>query len=514
MGFESVENLHPWATRLERLALGCVIAMAVAVPHSIAAAQTMWILGSVVTAGRFLVRPRPAFKWGLLETLFAAFFIWSVVTAVFSYAPDISFSKLRNVSLFLVLYFVILNIKSVRSALIVATVLISSTMVAVVWTPVERLIGRGVEVHGLAPNSPLLRAVPDKDEQPISEGRAVIEVNGRRVHSPEALLTELDKSEKSRLRVYHTDYYSTVTVRRDELLPGTTPLERLGISEAKRSHDWRSAGFYGHYVTFAEVLQLIGALAFGLLVSLTVSVIEKRETLRAAIPRLALLAVSVAGIAFALLLTVTRASQAAFIVAISVVVFLCGNRKLILLSAAMAIPLLIGGVYVLQKSRNVGFVDTKDNSTTWRMTVYREGAGLWTGSPRNFILGVGMDSIQRYKDEWGLFDNGRLPPGHFHSTPLQLAVERGLPALLLWLAIVGVLFRSMYATIRNSEFGIGNSKLGIPHPSFAYGLLLGCLGALVGFFTSGLVHYNLGDGEVAMVFFMLMGIGRKIDGGK
>jgi hypothetical protein len=30
---------------------------------------------------------------------------------------------------------------------------------------------------------------------------------------------------------------------------------------------------------------------------------------------------------------------------------------------------------------------------------------------------------------------------------------------------------------------------------------------LIGFFTSGLVHYNLGDAEVAMVFFILMGIG-------
>jgi hypothetical protein len=30
---------------------------------------------------------------------------------------------------------------------------------------------------------------------------------------------------------------------------------------------------------------------------------------------------------------------------------------------------------------------------------------------------------------------------------------------------------------------------------------------MIGFVTSGLVHYNLGDGEVAMVFYLLMGIG-------
>jgi uncharacterized membrane protein HdeD (DUF308 family) len=39
------------------------------------------------------------------------------------------------------------------------------------------------------------------------------------------------------------------------------------------------------------------------------------------------------------------------------------------------------------------------------------------------------------------------------------------------------------------------------------GILLGCLGGLAGFFVSGLVHYNLGDGEVALIFYLLMAIG-------
>jgi hypothetical protein len=30
---------------------------------------------------------------------------------------------------------------------------------------------------------------------------------------------------------------------------------------------------------------------------------------------------------------------------------------------------------------------------------------------------------------------------------------------------------------------------------------------MIGFFVSGLVHYNLGDQEVAMMFFLVMGIG-------
>ena len=44
---------------------------------------------------------------------------------------------------------------------------------------------------------------------------------------------------------------------------------------------------------------------------------------------------------------------------------------------------------------------------------------------------------------------------------------------------------------------------------FAFGIILGCFGAALGFFVSGLVHYNLGDGEVAMIFYLLMAFGAK-----
>jgi hypothetical protein len=38
------------------------------------------------------------------------------------------------------------------------------------------------------------------------------------------------------------------------------------------------------------------------------------------------------------------------------------------------------------------------------------------------------------------------------------------------------------------------------------GILLGALGGLAGFFSSGLVHYNWGDSEVVVVFYLIMGL--------
>ena len=38
------------------------------------------------------------------------------------------------------------------------------------------------------------------------------------------------------------------------------------------------------------------------------------------------------------------------------------------------------------------------------------------------------------------------------------------------------------------------------------GIVLGALGGLVGFMLSGVVHYNWGDSEVVMIFYLIMGL--------
>jgi O-antigen ligase len=512
-GIEIENNAARW---FERIAFAFLILMILSAPHSIAASQTAWITGMFVWIIRLFIKPRPRFFRTALDIPLWAFFGWSVVSSIFSYAPDISVNKLRGAALFLIFYFVINNLRNARAVRFLALALVVSCMANVVWTPVQRIIGRGVEIHGVAPDSPLAKAI-------LIDGDALLAANGKKLSSPEDLVAQIEQKEISKVTFYRPDFEFAVDIKRENLLTGANALERLGIQSWKKSRNWRSSGFFGHYATYAEVLQLIASLTFGLFIASfsTRRLGKEKEKRRKGEKEIfssllfsssPFLLFCSAAMSLALLLTVTRASQLAFLISAVAVVLASGRRKLLLALAAIILPVAVGGLIFLQQSRNVGFFDAKDDSTAYRQKMWSDGARLWTESTRNFALGVGMDSIQRYWRDWNLYDGGRLPQGHFHSTPLQLLVERGLPALLIWLWIVGIyarmLMRSLKLRITNYELRIEDdeSKIQNLKSKIEIGILLGSLGGLIGFFTSGLVHYNLGDQEVAMVFFILMGL--------
>ena len=84
-----------------------------------------------------------------------------------------------------------------------------------------------------------------------------------------------------------------------------------------------------------------------------------------------------------------------------------------------------------------------------------------------------------------------------HSNLLQIAVERGVPALIVWLVLLGMYARMLWKLAR--------AQVGDEH-WIARGIGLGALGGLAGFFISGIVHYNWGDSEVVTVFYFIMGL--------
>jgi O-antigen ligase len=473
---------------IERALVACLFLLAFCAPHSIAGTQIAWSIGLLLWIVRFALRPRPQLHRTPVDYALLGFFILTFISALASYDPDVSIGKLRAASLFTIVYLVAENITSRRILRLLALTLVASCMINVVYTFGQRAVGRGVKVTQLAADSPLRAAG-------IEEGDTLLRIDGAALHSPDELARALlsapaatGEESKARLGVYRREWRFDAEVPRGALLAGgTTPEAQLGLSAWTRGRDERASGFYGHYTTYAEVLQLIGSLACGLFIAHR----RKRSW------QGALLAAAFAGIGMALLLTVTRASWLSFLLSIVVMSLVgLGSRRAVLavaLGALLVVPL---GLYVLQQKRGVGFFDRKDGSISWRTTVYREGFELFVREPRHVLVGVGMDSLKRHWREWGLFDDGRLPVGHMHSTPLQLALERGILTLLLWLAVVYLYARMLWRLWRAPVLDDWRER----------GLVLGALGGLVGFFASGLVHYNLGDSEVVMVFYLIMGL--------
>jgi hypothetical protein len=454
---------------------------AAAAPNSIAATQSAWLIGMALWLLRFAFQPRPKLYRTPVDYLLLGFFILTGLTAFLSYEPMVSIGKLRAASLFTIVYLFAENVPSLKIVRLLAITLICAGMVNVFYTAGERLMGRGVKVYNVSQTSPLYASG-------VRDGDTLLAVDGKKLSDPQDLVNALSKAgnEPVAILAYRHEWQGVFKVPRGSVLSGKSATEQLGIGSWSRGRDWRASGFYGNFVTYAEVLQLIIALTMGLFVSLP----GKRSWAGA------LLLSALAGFGLALLLTVTRASWLGCLVSTLVILLLGVRRRTIIFIGLISIPFILGGLFVLQQKRNVAFIDQADQSTTWRATVWREGAKLLVSKPRHLLVGIGMDSIKKHWREWGMFENGRIPWGHMHSNLLQIALERGVPALILWLALLFVYARTLWRTLRSG------SKL----EWIERGILMGALGGLAGFFTSGVVHYNWGDSEVVMIFYMIMGL--------
>jgi hypothetical protein len=149
------------------------------------------------------------------------------------------------------------------------------------------------------------------------------------------------------------------------------------------------------------------------------------------------------------------------------------------------------GAVVVWQTRARDALSLNDPSSRLRFEVARVGLSRIPVHP---VFGHGMDAMKRHWNEWGFPGRDMI---HLHSTPLQLAFDRGLPMLVLWLWMMILFWTHISTGVRRA------ADLSDTH---VYGILLGGLGGLTGFLASSLVNYNYGDSEVAMLFWWLMGV--------
>jgi len=78
---------------------------------------------------------------------------------------------------------------------------------------------------------------------------------------------------------------------------------------------------------------------------------------------------------------------------------------------------------------------------------------------------------------------------HLHNVPMQIAAERGLPALAAWLWFVIGLIARLARRVR------------IPSQRF---LAAAALSAVVAMLAAGMFEYNFGDSEFLMLFLIVI----------
>jgi O-antigen ligase len=241
----------------------------------------------------------------------------------------------------------------------------------------------------------------------------------------------------------------------------------------------RPSGFLGHYMTFSGVIMLVLGAAVARLV------FRAREWVWPAVAVPALLT--------ALIVSESRNAWIGALLA-SVVLLAMRNWRLL-----VAVPIVIGTLAVVApnvaKDRARSIFNMSDPTNRDRIAMLESGRLMIEDHP---LVGVGMNMVPKeYSAKYKTADAVDPPdkPGdtraHLHNVPVQLAAERGLPALAAWLWFVFVAARDLFTLSRRS-----------PTPALA----AAGLAAVIAMVTAGLFEHNFGDSEFLVLFLGLISL--------
>jgi len=231
----------------------------------------------------------------------------------------------------------------------------------------------------------------------------------------------------------------------------------------------RPQGTLGHYMTYSGLLMTVIAVAVARLL------FDWKDRTWAALV-LPALAVAVA-------LTSTRSAWVGVCAAAALLFALKDFRLFAVLPIVAAVFFALAPGMITK--RFVSMFDNKDPTRIDRVAMVHEGERMIAAHP---LTGVGPNMVQkRYADYRGDDAVNKINP-HLHNNPLQIAAERGLPALALWLWFVVALCRDL-----QRRFASGSQRF----------LSAAALAAVVALLTAGLFEYNFGDSEVLMLFLII-----------
>lgn len=231
----------------------------------------------------------------------------------------------------------------------------------------------------------------------------------------------------------------------------------------------RPRGALGHYMTYSGVLMLVTCAA-------AARILFTRDRLWPSLMMPALLVI--------LGLTFTRSALVGACAGIAFLLLLKDLRLMAVMPVLAALFFVLAPPQVT--SRFMSMFDARDPTRVDRVTMLKVGSRMVAANP---LVGVGPTRVgPRYHEFLRAGEPDHMNP-HLHNVPMQIAAERGLPALVTWLVMLVILVIDMV------------QRLKIPGIRFLAAAALGCIVAM---FAAGLAEYNFGDSEFLMLFLVLM----------
>jgi O-antigen ligase len=177
----------------------------------------------------------------------------------------------------------------------------------------------------------------------------------------------------------------------------------------------------------------------------------------------------------ALLLSQTRNAWLGSVLGLAAVIVLRAPRALWLLGAGLVLLL------ASRPERVIARLTFSDASSVDRYFMWQAGLDMVLDKP---VFGQGPGMILRTYPgyRWEGAPNPQQP--HLHDNPLQIAAERGLPALVFWTLMMAAL---LAAALREAR-ATGRRRFEGP----------AALGVLTTLLVAGIFEYNFGDSEVLM----------------
>jgi len=232
----------------------------------------------------------------------------------------------------------------------------------------------------------------------------------------------------------------------------------------------RPHGTLGHYMTYSGLLMLVVGVALARILFGR----SDRMWAAAVLPALAV----------AVVVTFTRSAVVGVCAAAALLLAMKDFRLLAIL------PIVVAAFFAVAPqpltARFMSVVDLTDPTNRDRLAMMREGEHMIRAHP---LVGVGPNMVQELYPEFRDPDAVQKVNPHLHNVPIQIAAERGLPALAIWVWFIVAL---IIAEAR--QFQAGGQRF----------LAAAALAAIMSMLAAGMFEYNFGDSEFLMLFLILV----------